>query len=133
MDSVSGNTPEGYTVTRQQAASCDECVLKGSTCTAMECNGLCIHMYKCDKKCYIFNNVHICKHIHHVHSLSQVKPQGSTMEVTKELPTSDDTEHQCDSVDNTEPTSLNRSLILKQVQYACRNIHIVRTYALLNI
>ena len=28
------------------------------------------------------------------------------MEVTEEFPTSDDTEHQCDSVDNTEPTSL---------------------------
>ena len=26
-------------------------------------------MYTCDKKCYDFNNEHICKHIHKVHSL----------------------------------------------------------------
>ena len=26
-------------------------------------------MYKCDPKCYEYNNGHICKHIHRVHSL----------------------------------------------------------------
>ena len=26
-------------------------------------------MYTCDKKCYDFNNEHICKHINKVHSL----------------------------------------------------------------
>ena len=106
MDSVSGNTPEGYTVTRQQAASCDECVSNSTTCTAVECNCLCIHMYKCDNKCYTFNNGHICKHIHRVHSLSQVRPQDSTMELTEELSTADNVEHQRDSADNAEPTGI---------------------------
>ena len=27
-------------------------------------------MYKCDSKCYEFNNGHICRHIHKVHSLA---------------------------------------------------------------
>ena len=27
-------------------------------------------MYKCDSKCYEFNNGHICRHIHTVHSLA---------------------------------------------------------------
>ena len=39
-------------------------------CTAPECQFLCHHMYKCDSQCYDFNNGHICKHIHRVHSLS---------------------------------------------------------------
>ena len=30
-------------------------------------------MYKCDSKCYNFNNGHICKHIHRVHSILQKK------------------------------------------------------------
>lgn len=106
VDSVSGNTPEGYTVTRCLAASCDECASEGRVCTATECNFLCIHMYKCDNKCYTFNNGHICKHIHRVHSLSQVRPQDSTVEPIEEACTPDGIGQQCDSVDYTEPTSL---------------------------
>lgn len=37
-----------------------------------------MHMYKCDPKCYEFNNGHICKHIHRVYSLemnSDLQPQ----------------------------------------------------------
>ena len=30
-------------------------------------------MYKCGSTCYNFNNGHICKHIHRVHSLLQLK------------------------------------------------------------
>ena len=30
-------------------------------------------MYKCGSTCYNFNNRHICKHIHRVHSLLQLK------------------------------------------------------------
>ena len=40
-----------------------------TVCVASECNFLCEHMYKCDTTCYDFNNGHICKHIHRVHSL----------------------------------------------------------------
>lgn len=71
IKSISDNTPEGYTVTRCKAASCDEC-------TAMKCKCLCIHMYKCDENCYTFNNGYICKHIHQVHLHSQARPQDST-------------------------------------------------------
>ena len=53
--------------------SCPECspqsLHDGVTCTTPECQFLCPHMYTCDKKCYNFNNEHICKHIHKVHSL----------------------------------------------------------------
>ena len=38
-------------------------------CRAPECHFLCLHMYNCDSTCYDFNNGHICKHIHRVHSL----------------------------------------------------------------
>ena len=37
--------------------------------TSPECQFLCSHLYTCDKKCYNFDNEHICKHIHKVHSL----------------------------------------------------------------
>ena len=93
-------------VTRYQAASCDECASESRTCTALECSCLCIHMYKCDSKSYTFNNGHICKHIHRVHSLSQVRSQDSTMEPIEEASTPDGIGQQCDSVDYAEPTSL---------------------------
>ena len=73
VESMSGTTPEGYTITRCQMATCTQCVSESSTCTATECNCLCIHMYKCDSKCYTFNNGYICKHIHRVHSILQKK------------------------------------------------------------
>lgn len=38
-------------------------------CTAPECTHLCPHMYECDSTCYEYNNGHICKHIHRVHSM----------------------------------------------------------------
>ena len=41
-------------------------------CRAPECRFLCLHMYKCDGTCYDFNNGHLCKHIHQVHSLEYV-------------------------------------------------------------
>jgi len=73
VDSVSGATVKGYTIVRCQTATCDQCALDGSICTAPECGSLCIHMYKCGSACYSFNNGHICKHIHRVHSLLQLK------------------------------------------------------------
>ena len=40
-------------------------------CLETECGGLCYHMYSCDLMCFTYNNGHICKHIHRVHSLVQ--------------------------------------------------------------
>ena len=72
VESISGCNPDGYTVIYQHT-TCPECSPQsqhdGVTCTAPECQFLCPHMYTCDKKCYDFNNGHICKHIHKVHSL----------------------------------------------------------------
>ena len=38
------------------------------TCTKVECQFLCRHMYKCDPLCYDFQNGHLCKHVHCVHA-----------------------------------------------------------------
>lgn len=40
-------------------------------CTAPECGFLCPHMYRCDPLCYEYNNGHVCKHIHRIHSLEK--------------------------------------------------------------
>ena len=97
VDSVSGSTPQGYCVIRSQVAPCTECEPKGKICAATECKCLCIHMYRCDSRCYSYNNGHICKHIHRVHSLSQIKQPATTIEATQESP--DGMRQQCDSVD----------------------------------
>ncbi|XP_065906337.1 uncharacterized protein [Dysidea avara] len=102
VDSVSGNTPQEYMVVRSQAASCAECKSESRICTATECNCLCIHMYKCDSKCYAFNNGHICKHIHRIHSLSHIQPQDTTVEPTEEEPVG--TGQQCVDADYVEPS-----------------------------
>ena len=64
----------------------------GPTCSKEECNHLCIHMYTCDKACYDFSNGHICKHIHHVHSINilQSKPLVTTIEHMSNQPSSED-------------------------------------------
>ena len=55
----------------QVISCCEDCQVSSSqlTCTQEECKFLCIHMYKCDPLCFDFNNGHLCKHIHRVHSL----------------------------------------------------------------
>ena len=72
VKSVSGNNPAGYTVMLLHT-TCQECSPLSpqvdEACTASECHFLCPHMYKCSRQCYDFNNGHICKHIHRVHSL----------------------------------------------------------------
>ena len=42
-----------------------------------------LHMYKCDTTCYDFNNAHICKHIHRVHSL-EIKKHPLTTSTLQE-------------------------------------------------
>ena len=58
-------------------------------------------MYKCDNTRYSFNNGHICKHIHRVHSLVQIKqPQEKQTGPTENEYTTDDFgEPQYDSED----------------------------------
>lgn len=78
MQSTSGTNSDGYVVSR--ISPC--CVVCRGTlspshlvCTQEECKFLCVHMYMCDPLCYDFNNGHLCKHIHCVHSLDlQNKP-----------------------------------------------------------
>ena len=75
VKSLSGLVGDGYTITRK-ALSCSQCTTS-LHCTAAECGFLCRHMYECDDRCFDYNNGHICKHVHRVHSLSQCLPQLS--------------------------------------------------------
>ena len=45
-------------------------------------------MYTCDKACYDFNNGHICKHIHRVHSITQAST--TAIEHTNNQPSSEE-------------------------------------------
>lgn len=72
-----GSSPDGYDV-QQILSSCSECGNSTSVCTTKECGFLCYHMYKCSSSCYDFNNGHICKHIHRVHSLVNSNSTSST-------------------------------------------------------
>ena len=107
VDSMSGTTPEGYTITRCQMTTCTQCASESSTCIATECNCLCIHMYKCDSKCYTFNNGHICKHIHRVHSILQKKQLHDQQAESTETQCSvqEDCE-QCEITENTAHSSI---------------------------
>ena len=61
-------------------------------------------MYKCDDKCYHFNNGHICKHIHRVHSLShtqQLSNQQTESTGTEDYPLTDNENYQ-GSLDNAD-------------------------------
>ena len=85
VDSMSGVKSGGYTVTKIADQCAKNC--SGPICTKAECNHLCIHMYTCDKACYDFNNGHICKHIHRVHSITQT---STTTEHTNNQPSSEE-------------------------------------------
>lgn len=81
---MSGSNPDGYSVVLQ-TATCQDCSSyeRSRTCTAPECTFLCVHMYRCDSKCYDFNNGHICKHIHRVHSLNSSSSNSTSLELAK--------------------------------------------------
>ena len=85
MDSVSGTSPDGYDVQRI-LANCSECGNSTtSVCTTKEYGFLCYHMYKCSSSCYDYNNGHICKHIHRVHSLVSTTSTDGTSNVQPPL------------------------------------------------
>ena len=69
VPSSSGVKPDGYLVTKVKEECC-ECAGQPThaLCTRKECIFLCWHMYACDQACYDYNNGHVCKHIHRVHS-----------------------------------------------------------------
>ena len=75
----------GYTITKVME-SCNSCK-DGSTtvCTKSECQFLCWHMYTCDQACYDYNNGHICRHIHRIHSTFSQVTQTSDIS-TQSLP-----------------------------------------------
>ena len=80
--SISGVKVGGYRVAKVADKCADDC--SGPKCNRAECDHLCIHMYSCDKACYDYNNGHLCKHIHRVHSM--LKSQGTcTTSTTSEL------------------------------------------------
>ena len=104
VESLSGTSPSGYIIT-PHITTCQQCTSQDDkVCTARECNFLCPHMYKCDDKCYHFNNGHICKHIHRVHSLSHIRqlsnPQTESS-VTEDYPATANENHQ-ESVNNAD-------------------------------
>ena len=79
FNSMSGSNPDGYSVVLQ-TATCQDCSSyeRSRTWTAPKCTFLCVHMYRCDSKCYDFKKGHICKHIHRVHSLNRSSSSNST-------------------------------------------------------
>ena len=56
------------TTVTQILTNCSECGQSNIIRTIVEWGFLCYHMYKCASNCYDYNG-HVCKHIHHVHSL----------------------------------------------------------------
>ena len=69
VDSMSGIKVCGYTVTKVADKCVEDC--SGPVCkrVARVWPIVYTYVYKCDKACYDFNNGHLCKHIHRVHSL----------------------------------------------------------------
>lgn len=65
VPSISGIHASGYLVIKVKE-TCDECT-DAKVCRRAECSFLCCHRYTCS--CYDYNNGHVCKHIHRVHSL----------------------------------------------------------------
>ena len=65
ISSMSGIDANGYLVI-QMKDSCGECT-ESVVCRKAECVFLCQHMYRCS--CYDYNNGHLYKHVHHIHSL----------------------------------------------------------------
>lgn len=100
----------------------DDC--SGPKCNRAECDHLCIHMYSCDKACYDYNNGHLCKHIHRVHSM--LKSQGThTTSTTSELtgPQSLDGGFSSDDEDELDPLEYAESTAPPQ-QGTCRHVYI---------
>lgn len=56
-------------------------------CKEPQCAFLCPHMYSCDSKCYDYNNGHVCKHIHRVHSVlcQSNKPETLIIDVDNDM------------------------------------------------
>ena len=74
IPSFSGISTNGYLVTNV-TDSCAECT-DSMLCKKGECKHLCRHMYLCS--CYDYNNGHLCKHIHRVHSsIGRIVPPES--------------------------------------------------------
>lgn len=68
LPSTSGVVSIGYKIVKL-ANQCTDCEKDSpAVCTKIECQFLCWHMYKCDEACYDYNNGHICRHIHCIHS-----------------------------------------------------------------
>ena len=68
---VESKSGKRYTVELASSTNCSTCTPGDPlhpTCIREECRFLCRHMYKCDPLCYDFQNGHLCKHVHCVHS-----------------------------------------------------------------
>ena len=73
---MSGIDASGYIVTKEMG-SCKECT-NSAVYKKTECSFLCRHMYTCT--CYEYNNGHLSKHVHRIHSLhltSHSIPEGN--------------------------------------------------------
>ena len=73
---MGGTNASGYVVTKEMG-SCKKCT-DSDVCKKDECRFVCRHMYTCT--CYEYNNGHICKHVHRIHSLyltSHSNPVGN--------------------------------------------------------
>ena len=116
VDSVSGSSPDGYDVL-QILINCSECGINSTdktVCTKEECGFLCYHMYKCGSSCYDYNNGHICKHIHRVHSLmnghsaSSCSTTGGTTN-NQQLDSSEYPTEDCDTLTYTESVYVSQT------------------------
>lgn len=94
VKSVSGCNRDGYSVKHIQECSPSTCS-SSTSCTEAECGFLCSHMYSCDHLCYDYNNGHVCKHIHRVHSMVHQEKVNicspSSQEVCDHVPNDFDT------------------------------------------
>lgn len=81
---MSDISPKGYTVT-QIKNDCKDCEGQLIVCTKEECVFLCWHIYACDKTCFDYNNGHICKHIHRVHSMNVLEQMQTACDTTADV------------------------------------------------
>ena len=121
--SLSGSNADGYIVT-QLADICKVCNDASLTvCLQQECGFLCRHMYKCDTNCYDYNNGHICKHVHRVHS---ILAQSKNIETEKaiEAQEADSSEEEMDYMSYADPIQNHQTGLIFIAMCAHYPVHI---------
>ena len=85
VPSISGIHGSGYIVNKVKD-TCVECT-DSKVCKSAECSFRCQCMYTCS--CYDYNNGHLCKHVHRVHSLNLINHAVQSESIENEESTVD--------------------------------------------